>query len=160
MKQSIEIYTDGSCHPQLSIGAWVAILLVEGKKIILEGKELKTTHNRMELTAVIKALEYIKTNYKGIRNVSIFSDSQYVTTLSAREEKLSGANFITQKGTAISNIDLVKDFLEQLPFFQIQFIKVKAHQKKNDRINYNIEADKRSRKLVREAVIFDTDGFA
>ena len=56
----VEIYTDGSCHTQFLIGAWAAIIFISGEKIILSGIENYTTHNRMELMAVIKALEFIR----------------------------------------------------------------------------------------------------
>ena len=55
-----EIYTDGSCHTQHKIGTWVAIILMDTEKKILSGTVKDTTHNRMELMAVVKAIEYIK----------------------------------------------------------------------------------------------------
>ena len=57
-----EIYTDGSCHTQHCIGAWASIVFIGNEKIILSGKEINTTHNRMELLAVINAVEYIQNN--------------------------------------------------------------------------------------------------
>ena len=55
----ITIYTDGSCHAQKRIGAWAAIVIINIEKIVLKGVEINTTHNRMELMAVIKAIEYV-----------------------------------------------------------------------------------------------------
>jgi len=59
MHYKFEIYTDGSCHTQLCIGAWASIILVDDKKIVLSGKEFNTTHNRMEILAVIKSIKYL-----------------------------------------------------------------------------------------------------
>jgi ribonuclease HI len=52
----------------------------------------------------------------------------------------------------MQNADLVKGFFETLQVLTIEFIKIKAHQKKTDVINYNREADMLSRKLLRNAV--------
>ena len=73
----IEIYTDGSCHNNYNIGAWASILLVANKKTIFKGTVQNTTHNRMELLAVIKAIEFSNENYKHSL-LKIYTDSQYV----------------------------------------------------------------------------------
>jgi ribonuclease HI len=147
----IDIYTDGSCHTQHCIGGWAAILFIGGEKIVLSGKEQDTTHNRMELTAVIKAVEYLMEKNRPPAEIKIYSDSQYVVGLMGRKEKLSALHFETRKGNEIRNADLVKFFLALSESTNLQFVKVKAHQKINDIANYNTEADKLSRKIVREA---------
>jgi ribonuclease HI len=144
-----EIYTDGSCHTQSRTGAWVAIIFTATEKKILAETVVNTTHNRMELSAVIKGIEYIKRNYPGITTIRLFSDSQYVVGLPGRKEKLSASGFSTKKGNAIQNADLVKKLFEHLSTLPVEFIKVKAHQKQDVNSNYNIEADKLSRKMVR-----------
>jgi len=146
----IEIYTDGSCHAQQCIGAWVAILLADNKKIVLSGNETDTTHNRMELLAVIKALQYVKVNYTKTVSVTVVSDSQYVVGLNVRKEKLVRQNFQTKAGKEIRNADLVKEFF--LLSAPVCFVKIKAHQKKTSVINYNNEADMLVRKLMREII--------
>ena len=148
--KSITIYTDGSCHTQLKIGAWAAVILVDGKKKILTGKAENTTHNRMELTAVIDALMYVQNNYGVTREIKIISDSQYVIGLTAREQKLSANDFITKKGKPVQNADLVKQLLFLLNTMNVNLEKIKAHQQKTGVDDYNIEVDKLSRKLVRE----------
>ena len=55
MKQ-IEIYTDGACSGNPGPGGWGAVLVYNGKEKELSGSEKETTNNRMELTAVIMAL--------------------------------------------------------------------------------------------------------
>lgn len=149
---NIDIYTDGSCHTQHLIGGWAAILFIGREKIVLSGTETNTTHNRMELTAVIKAIEYVQANYKDTTIINIFSDSQYVIGLPARKEKLSAKAFTTSAGNDIQNADLVKELLALDGSLTLLFTKIKAHQKQTDIANHNIEVDKLSRKLVREAV--------
>lgn len=148
----VEIYTDGSCHTQHCIGAWVAIIFIAGEKIILSGEELNTTHNRMELTAVIKSLQYLHQLNKKIISITIITDSQYVTGLQEREQKFTAQKFQTKKGNAISNVLLVKELLLLTNCMPVKFVKIKAHQKKTVELNYNIEADKLSRNIVRQAV--------
>jgi ribonuclease HI len=149
--ESIEIYTDGSCHAQHKIGAWVAILFSGKEKKILSGLEKNTTNNRMELTAVIKATQHAIAHYKNV-SVKVYTDSQYVTVLPGRKEKLVSTDFITGKGTVLQNADLIKIFFTAISVLNIEFMKIKAHQKKDDTINYNREADMLSRKLLRAAV--------
>jgi ribonuclease HI len=67
--EEAEIYTDGSCHPPPRTGAWVAIIFIEREKVVLSGQVADTTHNRMELLAVMGALSYLKTNHSGIRKI-------------------------------------------------------------------------------------------
>lgn len=150
-KNELHIYTDGSCHTQLKIGGWAAVLLIGDEKIILKGEEENTTHNRMELLAVIKAIAFADENFKN-SSLVIFTDSQYVERIPERKQKLKENNFLTKKGTSIQNIDLIKQLIYQIETHAITFVKVKAHQKQGATINYNREVDKLSRKIVREGV--------
>jgi ribonuclease HI len=147
-----EIYTDGSCHTQLCIGAWAAVILIGEEKIILSGKVLNTTHNRMEILAVVEALRYLQVNYKVIKEIKIISDSQYVTGLIARQPKFIAQNFLTNAGVPIRNVDLVKQLLALNEQQILKFIKIKAHQKPTDATHLNIEVDKLCRNIVRQAV--------
>ncbi|KAA2238405.1 ribonuclease HI [Chitinophaga agrisoli] len=147
MLNSAELYTDGSCNTQNGLGAWVAILLSGGEKTILSGTTPDTTHNRMELYAVIAGIRHAEKAFTSIR---IFSDSQYVTGLMARKEKLTAAGFITSKGTELRNADLVRELYALSTQIELTFIKVKAHQKQGPARNFNIEADKLVRKIMRD----------
>ncbi|MDF1622740.1 MAG: ribonuclease HI [Pseudohongiella nitratireducens] len=75
MSDVVEIYTDGACRGNPGPGGWGVLLRYKGKEKTLHGGEANTTNNRMELTAVIKALESL--NRPGCQ-VRIFSDSKYV----------------------------------------------------------------------------------
>ena len=150
--QIATIYTDGSCHTQHCLGAWVAIIFIAGEKIILSGKDFNTTHNRMELTALIKALQYINQCGKALQSIVVITDSQYVTGLQGREQKFTDQHFATKKGNAIRNEDLVKQLLLLIKTLPVELIKIKAHQQKTADINYNIEADILCRNILRQAV--------
>ncbi|MGN1163954.1 MAG: ribonuclease HI [Candidatus Ornithospirochaeta sp.] len=73
----ITIYTDGGCSGNPGPGGWAFAVSENGEtKDYRSGGEKETTNNKMELTAVIKALEYAKEN--GESDVIILTDSQYV----------------------------------------------------------------------------------
>ena len=150
--KEIFIYTDGSCHTQKRVGAWAAILIIDKNEIILQGNEIETTHNRMELLGVIKAIEYIIKNHQKSSNIQLITDSQYVIGIPERAQKLSANDFITKKGNALHNADLIKTLMKLLIELPVSFNKIKAHQKEGDAINFNIVADKISRSIVRDLV--------
>lgn len=150
-QKHIDVFTDGSCHTQKLVGAWVALIHINGQKKILQGIELHTTHHRMELIAVIKSMEFIK-ELQPAAFINVITDSQYVAGLIMREQGLTAKNFRTKGGKKIANEDLLIRFYELLSLLDISFIKVKAHQQNADVPNGNREADLLSRSLVRQAV--------
>jgi ribonuclease HI len=152
----IEIYTDGSCHTQYNIGAWAAILLVAGDKVVLKDVVQNTTHNRMELMAVIKAVEFACENYQDA-SLTVYTDSQYVFRIPERMEKLKRSDFITKKGTLLHNHDLLQILIRQIEINTIDFVKVKAHQPAdktdlNRPVNFNSEVDNLVRQMVRTTI--------
>ena len=74
--ESIEIYTDGSCLKPNGASGWACIGIVQKSKKIweLSGGSKSSTNNRMELTAVIEALDFFCMYKKYV----IYSDSLYV----------------------------------------------------------------------------------
>jgi ribonuclease HI len=148
----IEIYTDGSCYNKHRIGVWVAILFIDGEKIVLSDLETDTTNQRMELTAVIKAIEYVRDEHPAATTIKVVSDSQYVIGLARRKTKFLVTDFKTKKGNDIRNVDLVKQLLELHEVIDVDYVKIKAHQQPTETTNYNIEADKLARQILRNAI--------
>ena len=72
--KNVEIFTDGACSGNPGPGGWAAILRYNETEKELSGCEKDTTNNRMELTAVIKALDILKYPC----NVTLTTDSKYV----------------------------------------------------------------------------------
>ncbi len=68
------IYTDGACSGNPGPGGWAAILRYNGHEKELSGGEAVTTNNRMELMAVISALEALREPCE----VELWTDSQYI----------------------------------------------------------------------------------
>ncbi|MGM0601622.1 MAG: ribonuclease HI, partial [Candidatus Rifleibacteriota bacterium] len=73
-KKNISIFTDGACSGNPGPGGWGAILRYKNNEKEISGCEKETTNNRMELLAVINALESLKEECM----VEIFTDSQYI----------------------------------------------------------------------------------
>ena len=74
MTKIIEIFTDGACSGNPGPGGWGAILRWNGHEKELSGGEAETTNNRMEMMAVIKALEAVTRRSK----IKLYTDSTYV----------------------------------------------------------------------------------
>lgn len=74
MANPVEIYTDGACRGNPGPGGWAALLTMDGHEKELAGAEPATTNNRMELTAVIRALEALKRPV----HARVYTDSEYV----------------------------------------------------------------------------------
>jgi len=72
--KKVTIYTDGACKGNPGRGGWGAILIFGPHEKDLYGYEAETTNNRMELMAVIRALEALKEPCE----IELHADSQYV----------------------------------------------------------------------------------
>ncbi|MCM1512584.1 MAG: ribonuclease HI [Oxalobacter formigenes] len=70
----VEIYTDGACRGNPGPGGWGVVMVFGQHCKEMFGGELETTNNRMELTAVIRALQALKRPCR----VILHTDSQYV----------------------------------------------------------------------------------
>jgi ribonuclease HI len=74
MGERVTIYTDGACKGNPGPGGWGALLIKGDAEKELFGGEPQTTNNRMELTAVIRALDALKRPCE----IELYTDSQYV----------------------------------------------------------------------------------
>ena len=74
MTESIKIFTDGACRGNPGPGGWGALIIENEEEHSLWGGEKKTTNNKMEMTAAIKALEY----FTNSSNIQLTTDSNYV----------------------------------------------------------------------------------
>ena len=98
----INIYTDGSCIGNPGKGGWAAIIIDNNNKKIISGSEKYTTNNRMELIAVIKALEHVNKS-----QIIIITDSQYVKNgIEVWINKWKNNGWITSEKKPVKNKDL------------------------------------------------------
>jgi len=107
----IHIYTDGSCIGNPGKGGWAFCILEEHHALLYSGREDTTTNNRMEITAVVECLEFVKKN----TFLTIHSDSKLVINCAKRIWKRH------------KNLDLWEKFDHISSNIDIQWIWVKAH---------------------------------
>ncbi len=99
----IDIYTDGACKGNPGPGGWGALLRSGAHEKELFGGERQTTNNRMELTAVIRALEALKRPSQ----VVIHTDSQYVQKgISEWIRGWKARGWLTADRKPVKNVDL------------------------------------------------------
>ena len=105
MSEIVEIYADGACKGNPGPGGWGAWLSYQGKEKELFGGERLTTNNRMELTAVIRALEALNRPCKA----RVHTDSQYVHQgISAWIKSWKARGWRTADKQPVKNDDLWK----------------------------------------------------
>ncbi|HZK43719.1 MAG TPA: ribonuclease HI [Syntrophomonadaceae bacterium] len=125
-KKEVIIYTDGACSGNPGPGGWGAVLLYGDNKKEISGFEPQTTNNRMELLAVIKALEVLKVNDW---SVTVYSDSAYV--VNAIQNNWIGNwqenGWKNSKKDDVANQDLWQRLLILMEINQVTLKKVKGH---------------------------------
>ncbi len=124
MTDSVDIYTDGACSGNPGPGGWGAILRAGGHEKEIWGGEAHTTNNRMELLAVIRALELLK------RPVSarVHTDSQYVQKgISEWIHGWKARGWKTAAKQPVKNADLWQELDRAASGHSIQWIWVKGH---------------------------------
>ena len=123
--KTVEIYTDGACSFNPGPGGWGAVLIYKGKEKQLSGFEDNTTNNRMELLAVVKALEELKEPC----NVSLYSDSAYIVNAFQQNwvEDWQIRSWRTAGKKAVKNVDLWQKIIDYTKVHNITFNKVKGH---------------------------------
>ena len=103
----ITIYTDGGCNPNPGPGGWGAILIQDdGTEIELSDGTTDTTNNRMEMSAVLTALNHLKQAHR----IDLYVDSQYVKNgITQWIVGWQRKNWRTSTGSAVKNQDLWQD---------------------------------------------------
>lgn len=121
----VEIYTDGACSGNPGPGGWAAILMARGREKTISGGVAATTNNRMEMTAVIEALQQLKRPCR----IRIYSDSSYVISAFTKGwlENWQKNGWKNAAGDPVSNLDLWQKLLAAAKRHQIDWIKVKGH---------------------------------
>jgi ribonuclease HI len=123
-EEVVEIYSDGACRGNPGPGGWGALLRARGAEKELWGGEAKTTNNRMELTAVIRALEALKRPSR----VRLYTDSQYVQKgISEWIHSWKRRGWITSDRKAVKNVDLWRELDELSQKHRIEWHWVRGH---------------------------------
>ena len=120
----IIIYTDGACRGNPGPGGWGALLQAGPHEKALCGGEAHTTNNRMELTAVIRALQALKRPSA----VQIHTDSQYVQKgISEWIHNWKRRGWLTADKQPVNNVDLWQMLDELASAHEIDWRWVKGH---------------------------------
>ncbi len=120
----VEIFTDGACRGNPGPGGWGAILRYKGKEKNLSGAEPHTTNNRMEMMAVIRALEALKRPCK----VRLTTDSQYVRKgITEWLPQWKRRGWKTAAGKPVKNADLWRRIDELAGRHDIEWHWVRGH---------------------------------
>jgi len=124
MKSSITIYTDGACKGNPGEGGWGAYIEYNNEKVKLYGYEKDTTNNRMEITAAIEALRYIKVK----SNIIIYTDSKYLMNgINTWINNWKKNNWRTSSNKDVKNVDLWQIIDELNSNHSIKWSWVKGH---------------------------------
>ena len=130
LKTKVTIYTDGACSGNPGAGGYGIVLMYEKSNGEIVQKHLSkgykmTTNNRMELLAVIDALNSLTKPCE----ITLYSDSKYVTD-AINQKWLSGwieKNWKLNAKNPVKNIDLWTKYIEASKPHSIKFVWVKGH---------------------------------
>ena len=138
---TVHIYTDGACSGNPGPGGWGSVLLFNGHRRELSGGAAGTTNNRMELQAVIGAMEALKRPCE----VTIYTDSVYV--MKGMMEWLpqwKKRNWRTAGKQAVKNVELWQRLEQVLTPHDVTWRWVKGH----SGVPENERADERARLAI------------
>lgn len=130
---NVTIYTDGACSGNPGRGGYGAVLLYGNKRLELSQGYRATTNNRMELLAVITALERLSRPCR----VHLYSDSEYVVNAITKGwlESWQRKGWRKADKKPVLNVDLWQRLLPQLQKHQVEFKWVRGH-------NNNVENER------------------
>ena len=123
MKQ-VEVFTDGACKGNPGPGGWGAILRMGRHEKELSGGEPQTTNNRMEMTAVIRALDALKERCA----VTVHTDSRYV--IDGMTKWIAGwqkRGWVNASREPVKNADLWRELLDATARHKVSWQWVKGH---------------------------------
>lgn len=145
----VEIYTDGAASGNPGPGGFGVVLLFGNLRKELSEGYRHTTNNRMELLAVIRAMETLKR--KDIK-VRVYTDSKYVSE-AVNQGWLE--NWKRRKFKKVKNVDLWIKFLELYEIYRPEFIWVKGHADNRE----NERCDRLAVEASRSGILKEDEGY-
>jgi ribonuclease HI len=140
-KNQVEIYTDGACSGNPGPGGWGSVLLYNGHRRELSGGERQTTNNRMELMAVIQALEALKRPCE----IILHTDSTYVMKgMTEWLENWKRRNWRTADRKPVKNVELWQRLEQAIHRHRVQWRWVRGHS--------GVSGNERADELARRAI--------
>jgi ribonuclease HI len=124
MSEVVEIYTDGACKGNPGAGGWGALLKFDGRTREIHGGERLTTNNRMEMIAVIRALEALPPGTRA----RLHTDSQYVKHgITEWIHNWKKRGWRTADGKPVKNEDLWRRLDELAAAHEIEWLWLRGH---------------------------------
>ena len=123
--KTVVVYTDGACSGNPGPGGWAAILSYNGRESELSGGEHETTNNRMELHAVIAALQSLREPCA----VRLHTDSKYIVQ-AFNDRWIAGwqrRGWMTTAKKPVANQDLWQQLIELASGHEVEWIWVRGH---------------------------------
>ncbi len=137
----VDIYTDGACSGNPGPGGWGCVLLYNGHRKELSGGERQTTNNRMELLAVVRALEALKRSC----SVTVHTDSTYVMKgITEWIDNWKARGWKTSDKKPVKNVDLWQELERALFPHKVDWKWVRGHS--------GIAENERADELARQAI--------
>ena len=129
---NLEIYTDGSLKKsgKSTFGGWAFLVVKDSQQIHdAAGSEKNTTNQRMELQAIVNALEYAATARRENEKVIIYSDSAYAINCYLNDWYVTWMSngWVNSKGQPVANQDLWYKIIPYFDNFWYEFKKVPGH---------------------------------
>ena len=141
-KPFVEIFADGACSGNPGPGGFGAIMRCSGKEKEISGCEPRTTNNRMELMAVISAIEALKRPCR----IRVTTDSNYI--VKGMSEWINGwilNNWRNSQKKGVLNRDLWERLLKAVKGHDIEWVWIKGH-------NGHVE-NERCDELARQGIV-------
>ncbi|MEJ2385596.1 MAG: ribonuclease HI [Xanthomonadales bacterium] len=123
-RNTVVIYTDGACSGNPGPGGWGSILMYNGHRRELSGGDKSTTNNRMEMMAVIEALEALKRSCR----IVIHTDSTYVMKgMTEWMENWKRRGWKTADKKPVKNVDLWQRLDQAVARHDVEWRWVRGH---------------------------------
>ena len=123
-KREVRIVTDGACSGNPGPGGWAAIIDENDERREISGAEGRTTNNRMEMMAVIRALDSLTESSR----VHVVTDSQYVALGMTRWiQGWQRKGWKTKSGGAVKNRDLWQELLAHSQGHELSWEWIRGH---------------------------------
>ena len=121
---TVVIYTDGACSGNPGPGGWGSVLIYNGHRRELSGGDPSTTNNRMEMTAVIEALDALKRSCK----IIIHTDSTYVMKgMTEWMDNWKRRGWKTADRKPVKNVDLWQRLDQAMARHDVEWRWVRGH---------------------------------
>ncbi len=122
--KTVEIFTDGACSGNPGPGGWGVLMRYGKVEKELSGGEPETTNNRMEMMAVIRALETLKRPSR----VCLTTDSQYVKDgLTKWLPQWEARGWKTSDRKPVKNVDLWQRLQTAMEPHKLELVWVRGH---------------------------------